>query len=84
VALAALQGGKTLGEQFDVHPNQSTDWKRQLLKNAEDVFLTKAERRAGLPPSSGLDVTHGRAASGSPCREKLKKLLCAEGFEVAG
>ena len=48
-ALAALKGDKTtaeLTEQFDVHANQSTEWKKQLLNQAEDVFLTKAERRA--------------------------------------
>ena len=48
VALAALKGEKTLvelSEQFDVHANQITDWKIQLLKSAEEVFLTKAERR---------------------------------------
>ncbi|WP_176048962.1 transposase, partial [Paraburkholderia kururiensis] len=32
VALAALKGDKTLAElaqQYDVHPNQITDWKKQ-------------------------------------------------------
>ena len=41
VALAALKGDKTLGElaeQFDVHPNQITNWKRQLLQSADQVF----------------------------------------------
>ncbi len=49
VALAALKGDKTtaeLTEQFDVHANQITEWKKQLLNQAEAVFLTKAERRA--------------------------------------
>mgnify|MGYP000701030952 CR=1 FL=1 len=34
VALAILKGDKTLAElaeQFDVHPNQITDWKKQEL-----------------------------------------------------
>ncbi len=34
VALAAIRGDKTLvelAEQFDVHPNQISDWKQQVL-----------------------------------------------------
>ncbi|WP_390888224.1 IS3 family transposase [Burkholderia thailandensis] len=41
VALAAVKGERTLAElaqQFDVHPNQITEWKRQLQERAEDVF----------------------------------------------
>ena len=41
VALAAIKGEKTLADlaqQFDVHPNQITQWKSQLQEGAAGVF----------------------------------------------
>lgn len=55
VALAALKSDKTLAElaqQYDIHPNQITDWKRQLTERAVQVFGD-----ASSPASSDPDLT---------------------------
>lgn len=53
VALAAVKGEATLAElaeRFDVHPNQVTQWKSQLLDRAEQVFSAASERSTGTEP----------------------------------
>ena len=50
VALEAIAGEKTLGglaQQYEVHPNQITTWKRQLTENAAGVFGTSSSRDQG-------------------------------------
>jgi transposase len=52
--LAALKGDLTLAqlsERFDVHAQQITQWKAQLLERAGDVFATAAEKRGSEGPS---------------------------------
>lgn len=41
VALEAFKGEQTiveLSQRYQVHPNQITEWKKQLLEHAADVF----------------------------------------------
>ncbi len=48
VALVAIRGEKTMSEmaeQFDVHPNQISTWREQLLVGASDVLAMPRSRR---------------------------------------
>jgi transposase-like protein len=52
VALSAIKGEMTLADlaqQFDVHPNQITTWKAQLLDGACDVFGSGGGNGAAQP-----------------------------------
>ena len=56
VALAAIKGDKTVAElaqQFDVHANQITQWKSQLLDRAGVVFEGSGHQD-GCPDSPKL------------------------------
>jgi len=51
VALEAIKGEETtvqLAERFDVHPNQITEWKKQLMARAEEVFSKDKKADTGV------------------------------------
>lgn len=46
VALEAHKGDQTiveLAERYQVHPNQITEWKKQLLAHAEEIYSKERE-----------------------------------------
>lgn len=52
VALEALKGEQTiveLSQRYQVHPNQITEWKKQLLEHAPEVF--NKDRKSDLGPN---------------------------------
>ena len=56
VALAAVKGEKTLADlaqQFDVHPNQITTWRGQLMEGAAGVFGSDSQSE---PAELAIDV----------------------------
>jgi transposase-like protein len=57
---AAVKGEKSLAElaqQFDVHPNQITQWKAQLLDGAPGVFGSEKAASANPLTESYRDIT---------------------------
>lgn len=48
VAIEAIKGHKTINElasEFEVHPTQINNWKKQLLEGSRQVFNSKKEQQ---------------------------------------
>jgi transposase-like protein len=62
VALAAINGEKTLGElaqQYDVHANQITTWKSHLVSSAADIFASGSSSK-DTAPAIDLKTLHAK------------------------
>jgi transposase-like protein len=61
VSLSAIKGEKTLAElaeQVDVHANQITSWRTQLLEGAAEVF--GGDSKAEAPPQIDVKELHAK------------------------
>jgi transposase-like protein len=64
VALEAIKEEQTLAqlaERFDVHPNQITKWKKQMLDRAQEVFAKERKTQEG-PSIKELHAKIGQLA----------------------
>jgi transposase len=79
VALAAIKGEQTiteLSQKFDVHPNQITQWKNQLLDQASSVF----EGGASKEPAVDVKTLHAKIGELTLENDFLEKALTKAGL----
>ena len=64
VALDALKGEETLVElaqRYQIHPNQITEWKMQLLEHAPDIFSKDRKPEQGPEESGDIILITGNS-----------------------
>ena len=81
VAMAALRGDEALAElaeQFDLHPNQITDWKTRLQEGAAGVFGEPA--RDDLAKMVDMKALHAKIGELTLDNDSLESALTKAGL----
>ncbi len=76
VALDAAKGDKTVAEltqKYNLHANQISTWKKELLENAAMIFAT--ENHSGKESSEEVDKLHAKIGQLTMENDFLAKVL---------
>ena len=76
MALAAAKGDKTVAElaqKFNLHANQISTWKKELLDNAAMIFTS--ENQPGKDNSADVDKLHAKIGQLTMENDFLAKVL---------
>jgi transposase len=85
VALAAIEGDRTLAqlsEQFDVHANQITDWKDQLVEVATEA-IERGSRGKPSAPAVDVKTLHAKIGELTLANDFLEAALGKAGLPSA-
>lgn len=78
IALASIKGEKSLSElaaEYEVHPNQVSQWKRQFLENASKAFDDGDRGKDDADHQKEVDRLYRKIGQLEMDRDFLKKSL---------
>jgi transposase-like protein len=78
IALASIKGEKSLSElatEYEIHPNQVSQWKRQFLENASKAFDDGDHGKEDADRQKEVDRLYRKIGQLEMDRDFLKKSL---------